>query len=105
MNNKEMPLSRRAQDARVGYVAILVCNVLTHLTRGMLKENRVPTMIRTACNARDGARGKTRICAAYNSSPSQDASDPDSENMTMEPCANRATFEASHKSQIHIEHA
>ena len=29
MNNKEMPLSRRAQDARVGYVAILVCNVLT----------------------------------------------------------------------------
>ena len=62
-------------------------------------------MIRTTCNARDDARGKTRICATYNSSPSQDESDPDSENMTMEPCANRATPEASHKSQIHIEHA
>ena len=45
---EEMPLSRRAQDARVGYVALMVCNVLTHLMTRMLKElKRVPIMIRT----------------------------------------------------------
>ena len=47
-----------------------------------------------------GAPGETRTCATYNSSPPQDESDTDSENMTMEPCADRATPEASHKSQI-----
>lgn len=48
-----------------------------------------------------GAPGETRTCATYNSSPPQDESDAqDSENMTMEPCADRATPEASHKSQI-----
>jgi hypothetical protein len=47
-----------------------------------------------------GSPGETRTCATYNSSPAQDESDTDSENMTMEPCANRATPEASHKSQI-----
>jgi hypothetical protein len=40
-----MPLSRRAQD-RVGYVALVVCNVLTHLMTRMLKEHRVPTIVR-----------------------------------------------------------
>ena len=35
-----MPLSRRAQDPRVGYVAIMVCDVLTHLMKAMLKERR-----------------------------------------------------------------
>ena len=43
---EEMPPSRRAQDETEGYVAIMVCNVLTHLITGMLKEHRVPTMIR-----------------------------------------------------------
>ena len=43
---EDMPLSRRAQGARVGYVAIMVCNVLTHLMTRMLKEHRVPTTIR-----------------------------------------------------------
>ena len=47
-----------------------------------------------------GSPGQTRTCATYNSSPPQDESDADSENMTMEPCADRATPEASHKSQI-----
>ena len=48
-----------------------------------------------------GAPGETRTCATYNSSPPEDESDTeDSENMTMEPCADRATPEASHKSQI-----
>jgi hypothetical protein len=47
-----------------------------------------------------GAPGETRTCATYNSSPPQDESDTDSENMTMEPCADRATPETSHKSQI-----
>ena len=47
-----------------------------------------------------GAPGETRTCATYNSSPPPDESDTDSENMTMEPCADRATPEASHKSQI-----
>ena len=43
---KKVPLSRRAQDARDGYVKIMVCYVLTHLMTRMLKEHRVPTMIR-----------------------------------------------------------
>jgi hypothetical protein len=43
---EEMPPSRRTQDARVGYVAIMVCDVLTHLMTVMLKEHRVPTTIR-----------------------------------------------------------
>ena len=47
-----------------------------------------------------GEPGETRTCATYNSSPPPDESDTDSENMTMEPCANRATPEQSHKSQI-----
>ena len=47
-----------------------------------------------------GAPGETRTCATYNSSPSKDESDADSENMIMEPCADRATPEASNKSQI-----
>jgi hypothetical protein len=48
-----------------------------------------------------GAPGETRTCATYNSSPPQDESDTqDSENMTMEPCADRATPVASPKSQI-----
>ena len=47
-----------------------------------------------------GEPGETRTCATYNSSPPQDESDTDSENMTMEPCANRATPETSHKSQV-----
>jgi hypothetical protein len=44
---EEMPFSRRAQD-RVGYVALMVCNFLTHLMARMLKEHkhRVPTMVR-----------------------------------------------------------
>ena len=40
MDNKAMPLSRHAQDPRVGYVAIMVCDVLTHLMKAMLKERR-----------------------------------------------------------------
>ena len=43
---KEMSFKRRAQGARVGYVAIVVCNVLTYLMERMLKEHRVPAMIR-----------------------------------------------------------
>jgi hypothetical protein len=50
-----------------------------------------------------GAPGETRTCATYDSSPPQDESDTqDSENMTMEPCADRATPEVGHKSQIFI---
>ena len=41
-----MPLSRRAQDPRVGYVAIMVCDVLTHLMKAMLEERRVSNMLR-----------------------------------------------------------
>ena len=44
---EKMPLSRRAQDAKVGYVKLMVCNVLTHLMTRMLKEHRVPTTIRS----------------------------------------------------------
>ena len=59
-----------------------------------------PTSDLTPVTLQMGAPGETRTCATYNSSPPQDESDIDSENMTMEPCANRATPEASHKSQI-----
>src|ERR1700733_12190016 len=46
-----------------------------------------------------GAPGETRTCATYNSSPPQDESDAqDSDDMTMEPCADRATAKAGHKS-------
>ena len=44
---EDMPLSRREQDARFGYVAIMVCNVLTHLMTRMLKERSLPTLIQT----------------------------------------------------------
>jgi hypothetical protein len=47
-----------------------------------------------------GAPGETRTCATYNSSPAHGESDTHPENMTMEPCANRANPEASNKSQV-----
>lgn len=146
---EEMPLSRRAQDARVGYVALMVCNVLTHLMTRMLKELKSPDydsdtgrqiaklfaapkgrgawilyaseknqtqfqLVNTPASVEStsdlipvtlemGAPGETRTCATYNSSPPQDESDAqDSENMTMEPCADRATPEAGPKSQIFL---
>jgi hypothetical protein len=148
---EEMPPSRRAEDARVGYVSLMVCNVLAHLMARMLKEHKSPdynsamgreiaklfaapkgheawvlyasetnqtqfqmvnapasvetTFDVTPVTLEMGAPGETRTCATYNSSPPQDgsdtdSSDTDSENMTMEPCADRATPETSHKSQI-----
>jgi len=47
-----------------------------------------------------GAPGEIRTCATYNSNPPQDKSDTRDENMTMEPCADRATPEMGDKSQI-----
>ena len=50
-----------------------------------------------------GAPGETRTCATYDSSPPQDESNTqDSENMTMEPCADRATPVADYKSQVFL---
>ena len=49
-----------------------------------------------------GAPGETRTCATYNSNPSQNAYDTKDENMTMEPCHDRATPETGHKSQIFL---
>ena len=143
---KEMPHSRREQDAKVGYVSVTVCNILTHLMARMLTEHKSPVynsatgreiaklfaapkgheawilyasttnqtqfqMVNAPASVETtndvtpvtlemGAPGETRTCATYNSSPPQDGSDTDSENMTMEPCADRATPETGHKSQI-----
>ena len=64
-------------------------------------DNVESTSDRTPVRLEMGAPGETRTCATYNSSPEQDESDEqDPDDMTMEPCADRATSETGHKSQI-----